>query len=172
MSGRRRSRAAGEGPHRATAQGFRRKSSEDDTAPAPACARENFHIRAEDIPSVPGAYILLVEIAGPVKLAMGRKPPISLRPGRYLYCGSARGPGGLRARVSRHMRRGKAIRWHIDRLTELGIVAGAWVFPGGSECDLAASLSLLPMPISGFGSTDCRRCPTHLFSWQNESNLS
>jgi Uri superfamily endonuclease len=33
---------------------------------------------------------------------------IDLPAGRYLYCGSAKGPGGLKARLSRHFRRGRA----------------------------------------------------------------
>ena len=32
------------------------------------------------------------------------------------------------------MRRGKPVKWHIDRLTEAGTAIGAWAFPGGSEC--------------------------------------
>ncbi|MGE5504370.1 MAG: GIY-YIG nuclease family protein, partial [Actinomycetota bacterium] len=85
--------------------------------------------------------------------------------GRYLYCGSARGPGGLRARVGRHMRKGKVVRWHVDRLTEAGRVVGAWVFEGGDECGLVARLAHLPVPIPGFGSSDCKVCPSHLLAW-------
>ena len=67
--------------------------------------------------------------------ANNRKPPAPPAPGFYLYCGSAKGPGGLAARLARHMRHGKAIRWHVDVLTEAGTVLGAWTFPGGDECD-------------------------------------
>ena len=61
------------------------------------------------------------------------------------------------------MRRGKAVRWHIDHLTEAGTVLGAWAFIGGDECDLVAALSSLPVSIDRFGSTDCARCHSHLF---------
>jgi Uri superfamily endonuclease len=54
---------------------------------------------------------------------------------------------------------------NADRLTEAGMVVGAWVFPGGDECILAAALARLPIPIEGFGSTDCTRCRSHLFYW-------
>jgi Uri superfamily endonuclease len=124
-----------------------------------------FCTNADDVPSLPGAYVLAVEIVKPVKVAIPGQPTKRLGPGRYLYCGSAWGPGGLKARLARHMRRGKAVRWHIDRLTETGVVAGAWIFPGGNECDLVAALSKLPVPIEGFGSTDCTRCRSHLFHW-------
>jgi Uri superfamily endonuclease len=122
-----------------------------------------FCASADDAPSVPGAYVLAVELAGSVTVALPGKPAASLGPGGYLYCGSARGPGGLRARLRRHMRRGKAVRWHIDRLTEVGAVLGAWMLPGGDECELAAALSELPTPIAGFGSSDCAHCRSHLF---------
>jgi Uri superfamily endonuclease len=122
-----------------------------------------FCVSADDAPSAPGAYVLAVELASSVTVALPGKPATSLGPGGYLYCGSARGPGGLRARLRRHMRRGKAVRWHIDRLTEAGAVVGAWVLPSGDECELAAALSDLPTPVAGFGSTDCARCRSHLF---------
>jgi hypothetical protein len=60
------------------------------------------------------------------------------------------------------MRRGKRRHWHVDLLTEAGRVAGAWIVPGGDECALVAALSHLPMPIPGFGASDCRRCLSHL----------
>ena len=69
---------------------------------------------------------------------------------------------GLRARLARHMRRAKRPHWHVDLLTEAGRVAGAWIVPGGDECALVAALSHLPMPIPGFGASDCRRCRSHL----------
>jgi Uri superfamily endonuclease len=128
---------------------------------------EIFCTTAADAPSLPGAYVLAVEIAKPVTVTLPGKQAANLAPGRYLYCGSAKGPGGIRARLGRHMRRGKSVRWHIDRLTEVGTVLGAWVFPDGDECDLAAALSGLPAPIAGFGSTDCTRCRSHLLRWSD-----
>jgi Uri superfamily endonuclease len=127
--------------------------------------RGSFCARADDAPSLPGAYILAIELAQPLTVALRGKPATILRPGRYLYCGSARGPGGLKARLGRHMRRGKSVRWHVDLLTEAGGVLGAWAFPGGAECELAGALSRLPAPIAGFGSSDCARCRAHLFGW-------
>ncbi len=99
---------------------------------------------AGDIPARAGGYILVIDLAEPVAVTIGRGKPQALAPGRYLYCGSAKGPGGLRARVARHLRHGKPVRWHVDHLTERGAVIGAWVFPGREECALAAKLSHLP----------------------------
>jgi Uri superfamily endonuclease len=93
------------------------------------------------------------------------KPKTILQAGRYLYCGSAKGSGGIRARLSRHMRPGKVIHWHVDLLTAAGRVTGAWIFPRCDECELVRALSCLPAPIRGFGSTDCPKCWSHLLSW-------
>ncbi|MDC7789088.1 GIY-YIG nuclease family protein [Rhodoplanes sp. TEM] len=95
----------------------------------------------------------------------------TLAPGRYLYCGSARGPGGLRARIARHLRRRKTLRWHVDRLTTRGTVIAVWAVPDGDECALAGALAGLPVPIPGFGASDCRRCPSHLFAWPDGAAL-
>jgi Uri superfamily endonuclease len=125
----------------------------------------DFCREASELPSVPGAYVLLLELSALLPIRLPGRPVAALGAGRYLYCGSARGPGGIRARVGRHMRRDKVVRWHIDQLTAAGNVRGVWVFPGGNECALVASLGSLPMPIPGFGSSDCRTCASHLLAW-------
>ncbi len=123
--------------------------------------------QASSAPGEPGAYILLVRLLVPAPLPgrfAGRQPPL-LAPGVYAYCGSARGPGGLRARLARHLRRDKTKRWHIDWLTTVAEDIAALAIPGGDECALRAALADEPgatHPVPGFGSTDCRMCPSHL----------
>ena len=121
-----------------------------------------FCATADAAPSAPGAYILQVDIAENALVTIAGRSPTELTAGCYLYCGSANGPGGLRARLARHMRHGKSVHWHIDQLTECGIVVGSWIVPNGRQCELVAMLGSLPMPIPGFGSSDCRRCRSHL----------
>ncbi len=120
--------------------------------------------RVDEAPSLPGAYVIAIELAETVMVKIGRAA-ISLPGGRYLYCGSANGPGGLKARLSRHFSRGKSVHWHIDQLTERGRIVGCWVFPDGDECELVRGFSRLPIPILGFGSTDCASCSSHLLHW-------
>ena len=122
---------------------------------------------ARDIPAVPGAYALAIALADPLEIAIGGSKRWVLPAGHYLYCGSANGPGGLMARIGRHLRRGKPVHWHEDHLTERATVLGAWIFPGGAECTLATRLARVAVPVYGFGSTDCRRCAAHLFIWTN-----
>ena len=125
---------------------------------------------AEPLSREPGAYLLLIELAAPLALALPRLgaatlPRMTLPPGRYAYGGSAYGPGGLRARIGRHLRADKIPHWHVDRLTAAGRVVGMRAVPGGRECDLVRGLLELPgasVPVPGFGSSDCRTCPAHL----------
>lgn len=124
-----------------------------------------FHTSAEGLPGVGGAYALVVELDEPLVVALPGRAAVTLAAGRYVYCGSARGPGGIRARVGRHLKRGKTVRWHIDRLTEAGRVPGVWVFLGGNECALVAALAGWPVPLPGFGSSDCAACSSHLLGW-------
>lgn len=119
---------------------------------------------AADLPREGGAYALLVRLDEPLQLDIPRFRGHSLMPGYYAYCGSAYGPGGIRARVSRHLRADKPKRWHVDRLTASGSILQAGVVVSGHECKLAAAILSLggSVVLPGFGSSDCRRCTTHL----------
>lgn len=120
---------------------------------------------ADDLPGEAGAYLLVVDLDRPFALKITALPTATLLRGRYLYAGSAYGPGGIRARVRRHMTQGKRPHWHIDRLTAVGRPIGAYAFPYGHECDLIDALVDVPgitVPVSGFGSSDCATCPAHL----------
>ena len=117
------------------------------------------------IPNAPGAYILYFNIPAPLRLDIAALDYPLLAPGIHAYCGSARGPGGLRARIARHLRADKTLHWHIDRLTAAGCVTAVAYTCDGSECALLGRLLAstgASIPIPGFGSTDCRRCPSHL----------
>ena len=127
------------------------------------------------IPNLPGTYALLLHLTQPLRLHIARLGRPTLAPGHYLYCGSAYGPGGLPARVGRHLRRGKSIRWHVDHLTERGEVLDVLCLPDGSECELVRRLGRragVGTPLSGFGSSDCQQCTSHLLSVPRELDLA
>ncbi len=120
------------------------------------------------LPATPGTYALILRANAPTVLNMPSRGRVTLAAGLYAYLGSAHGPGGLRARVGRHLRTGKPLHWHVDYLTAaLPIVhiiaseSSKW-----SECTWARKLIDLTgasVPVLGFGSSDCRaRCPAHL----------
>ncbi len=60
------------------------------------------------------------------QLQIGRLGCMQLAEGWYIYFGSAFGPGGLAARVDRHLRRHKTRHWHIDHLIWATTVREVW----------------------------------------------
>ncbi len=119
----------------------------------------------EPLPADAGAYLLRIELAAPLVLPTSSLGTATLPPGRYAYCGSAYGPGGLRARIGRHLRSEKSLHWRVDHLTAAGRITGVRAVPGGNECDLLRELlehQGVSAPVPGFGSSDCRTCPAHL----------
>ena len=119
-----------------------------------------------ELPAVPGAYILIVDLAEKTVLTIRKFQGTVLEPGRYTYFGSARGPGGIKARCRRHLRKDKKLHWHIDHLTTRASSLGVAAYPGGNECQLASSLladTTSEIPVPGFGSSDCKTCKSHLF---------
>jgi Uri superfamily endonuclease len=63
-----------------------------------------------------GTYALILRSHSKATTQVGRWGRINLETGYYIYIGSAFGPGGVRARVSRHFRKEKRKHWHIDYL--------------------------------------------------------
>jgi sugar fermentation stimulation protein A len=85
------------------------------------------------------------------------------QPGVYFYVGSAQ--RNLEARIARHARKDKPLRWHIDYLSSQATMLGAIMLPGSRsrECELARELrTLFTSAIPRFGASDCR-CLGHLF---------
>ena len=122
-----------------------------------------------ELPAGPGSYALALYLPAAQALAVGRLGQLEFRTGIWVYVGSARGPGGLRARVGRHWRGPARCRWHIDYLRRAAAPLGAAVRQSDAslECRWAALLADAPRWTpgpQGFGASDCR-CPTHLFEW-------
>jgi Uri superfamily endonuclease len=110
----------------------------------------------------------------PAALPVGRLGEFLFPAGDLVYLGSALGPGGLRARLSRHLQGGERPHWHIDRLRQTARVTGFCytLDPSPLEClwvQRLASPAVAGFPAPGFGASDCRarptRCPAHLLSF-------
>jgi Uri superfamily endonuclease len=54
-----------------------------------------FCSKADEPPSLPGAYVMAIELADTVVVMLSGRSSIALPAGRYLYCGSAKGPGRI-----------------------------------------------------------------------------
>jgi Uri superfamily endonuclease len=119
--------------------------------------------------SIMGTYVLALWLGASRSILVGRLGRHRFPAGWYLYVGSARGTGGLRARLARHQRRlgpDKRAHWHLDYLREYCAWEGAWTRPSEErlECAWAQSLAGLPdacIVVLGFGASDCR-CAAHL----------
>lgn len=64
-----------------------------------------------------GCYILFLRFKREVLTRVGSLGIHRIPRGLYAYVGSAKGPGGIEARVKRHIRKDKRVKWHIDYLT-------------------------------------------------------
>jgi Uri superfamily endonuclease len=116
-----------------------------------------------------GTYVLALWLDAPRATSIGRLGRFELPAGWYLYVGSALGPGGLEARLSRHYRRstsGKRAHWHVDYLREVAAWGGAWACHSQERLECAWAEILCrrldaTVAVRGFGASDCR-CPAHL----------
>jgi Uri superfamily endonuclease len=116
--------------------------------------------------SDPGTYALILKSDSIAHVQIGRWGMLDLQPGYYIYVGSAFGPGGVKARVSRHLRKDKQKHWHIDYLREHLTPIEVWFSYQRKhlEHEWAESLFKMPemSPVQGFGCSDCK-CDAHLF---------
>ncbi len=126
--------------------------------------------RPAALPAARGSYLLVAELDAPLWIRAGALGRCLFPEGLYLYCGSALGPGGLRARAGRHLSGCGTARWHIDYLLQRTAVRAVWVREGNRrlECQWAEALArsgAAQFPVPRFGASDCR-CASHL--WRTE----
>jgi Uri superfamily endonuclease len=127
----------------------------------------------EALPAVGGTYVLWLRLEAAREIAFGRLGRFALPAGDYLYVGSARGPGGLRARLGRHLQGSGPAHWHVDYLRAAAGPQGAgWsTAPGQLECAWARALLAhgnFQVPVPGAGASDCR-CAAHLVAGHVEA---
>jgi len=119
-----------------------------------------------------GTYILILRLASPAKLTIGRLGSFPFAAGWYAYVGSAFGAGGLRGRLKHHLSSQHRMHWHIDYLAQTAPIEAVWYLASetGYEHQWAALLAALPdatIPVQRFGASDCK-CPSHLFHFSKE----
>jgi len=116
-------------------------------------------------------YILVIGLVEPCHLVYSNRSVI-LEPGVYFYIGSARGPGGVLARLARHLVGEKRVWWHIDRLLKCSSINIYGVFLlKAINCDCEFEVTRVFREkfnyIPRFGSSDKRQDPSHLFKCSN-----
>lgn len=124
----------------------------------------------------PGTYILVLQAQQPATINVGRLGMMEVRPGYYLYTGSAFGPGGLCGRLAHHLRPVIRPHWHIDYLRQAANVVEIWISIGPTSLEhqwaqaLYAS-SLCAVSCLHFGASDCR-CRAHLVFCQARPEIT
>jgi Uri superfamily endonuclease len=123
----------------------------------------------------PGTYGLVLRTGLSTVVQVGRWGAIETRPGYYIYIGSAFGPGGVLARVSRHCRESKSKHWHIDYLREIATLESVWYSHRQTRLEHRWAKALAKWskaePVLGFGCSDCN-CASHLFYFNKAPSLS
>lgn len=123
------------------------------------------------LPELPGNYLLHLFLPGEHRLGVGKLGEFTFPQGEYLYIGSARGMGGLKGRVGRHLQGGQRCHWHIDWLRRFTQVVGCFYMVTNKPLECSWSQHMLGMPgagvpAPGFGASDCRQvgsnCAAHL----------
>jgi Uri superfamily endonuclease len=114
----------------------------------------------------PGTYALLLRASRRRRLRIGRLGDLEIRPGFYVYVGSAFGPGGVRARVRHHRARSRRPHWHVDHLRRVARPCAVWyshdrVRREHGWAALLARSRGASVPLAGFGASDCA-CGSHL----------
>ncbi len=106
-------------------------------------------------------YQLTISISKPVLIAIGKFGQYNFPAGEYIYTGSAR--QHIDARIARHLRAEKTLRWHIDYLLnvpEASVIKVAQFAEPECEVNQRTPGMLL---INRFGATDCiHGCGSHL----------
>lgn len=116
-----------------------------------------------------GSYVLCLTTEEDIQVKLPKGRYHDLPAGSYLYAGSAYGGGGIAARLRRHFKKEKSVRWHIDQLSIRAAEIGAFASVDEKECRLVECLQnsgLFSHIIPGFGSSDCRRCESHLLAFR------
>lgn len=143
----------------------------------------------EYIPALPGGYVVQYYLNATHVLKVGQLGKFWMPRGDYFYMGSARGPGGLRARIIHHIRRRPTRNhWHIDRLSPVAVPQAIYYLLDSAnqhmnetndatmavECIWSQALAVLhgaSIPAPGFGSSDCKaRCSAHLIAFAGDND--
>ena len=127
-------------------------------------------------PSEPGSYVLVMHLAQPRTITVGKLGTFEFPAGWYAYVGSALGPGGLAARLAYHQRREKSYHWHIDYLLVYAELVEVWWSQENrrKECMWATALRSIPgtrVLVANFGASDCR-CLAHLVQFRQRPDFA
>ena len=107
------------------------------------------------------SYQLEIILVSPVTLSIGKLGIFNFPTGQYIYTGSAK--RNMQARIARHLRHDKKLKWHIDYLLaspQASIIKVSQFIE--AECVLNQNTAG-EILVAGFGASDCHAgCGSHL----------
>ncbi len=126
----------------------------------------NFKVVGE-IPQEIGSYCLIFHLKNSIYISIGKLGKFLFNSGYYFYFGSARGSGGLQARLLRHLSMEKKKFWHLDYLRPFMVfVVAVFTMQTNQECvwcQKIQEISAFDVPAKRFGASDCSSsCKSHL----------
>lgn len=114
-------------------------------------------------------YAIYLKLNRDENIQIGKLGTFSFKKGMYIYVGSAK--RNIQARVRRHEKVVKPLKWHFDYLRPFGEITKSITYENtNGECGLAEKLRKEHgggFPVKGFGSSDCR-CFSHLIYFPGE----
>ncbi len=129
------------------------------------------------LPALGGSYILIFRLTDKVEAVVGRLGSVTFNPAVYYYCGSALGRGGLRGRLSHHLKYPQKPHWHVDYLQPYRDLLEVLYLSNGEklECEFSQYLARQPsafIPVKGFGASDCvKGCGSHLIGFDEKQHM-
>ena len=124
-------------------------------------------INSDSIPTFKGTYLLVLSNKESQKINIGKQGDFLFPSGLLVYVGSAFGSGGLRGRISHHLRINRKCQWHIDYLLQKMPVCQVLYTENPSRLEHEWAMLLerileLSIPMKRFGASDSQ-CASHLF---------
>lgn len=117
----------------------------------------------EKIDPAHSLYAIYLKLEKDANIQIGKLGTYSFKQGIYIYVGSAK--RNIEARIKRHKKINKPLRWHFDYLRPHGNIIKIITYENTiGECGLAEKLRKKhngSFPVRGFGASDCR-CFSHL----------
>ncbi|WP_455202658.1 GIY-YIG nuclease family protein, partial [Kaarinaea lacus] len=123
-----------------------------------------------NLESQKGTYALIFQANTAFVCNVGKHHNFEGKVGRYIYVGSAFGPGGVRARIIHHLKTSSKPHWHLDYIRPyIQPVAVCFCYSSKRQehqwAAVVGKIAGAQTPMHNFGSTDCT-CPSHLFFFQ------
>jgi Uri superfamily endonuclease len=119
-----------------------------------------------------GTYVLLLRNSRVKRIRIGKLGVLLFGKGFYAYFGSMFGPGGLKSRIRRHLRKKKVKHWHIDYLLNQMRIEAVYVLPGKNlESQLSRKAVQRYNHVEGFGCSDKRGDKSHLLYLKNKTDV-